>query len=191
MWIYLTYHVSCFSPQPPFSFLLLFLNSIPLLSKSSFTLTTVYRSPFCHPLPVSLFSFSNFFPLPPSQHRLLSRWEYFTRDSIKKKKNNPTNIVKELTLAAFSSSEHTRINESSKRAGAPAESNPHGNICFLCSLASKWIWGFMALSAAQILSQVSAFCIKLEVLHICVSMLIEFSFTASFYLSCYRPQLEH
>lgn len=46
-----------FPSAPPFSFLLLFLNSIPLLSKSSLTLTAVSPAPFCHPLPAALFSF--------------------------------------------------------------------------------------------------------------------------------------
>lgn len=58
-----------------------------------------------------------------------------------------------------------------------------------CVLSSKWIWGFMALSATQILSWVSAFCIQLELLHVCFYMLTESSFIANFYLSCYGPQL--
>lgn len=170
MWTYLTYHVSCFSPQPPFSFLLLFLNSIPLLSKSSFTVTAVYLSPFCHPLPASLFSFSNFFPLPPSQHRLLSRWEYFTQWFKNKKK-----IVKELILAALSSSEYSYKPVPRKGLG-----HPHNQTCMeilvSCVLSSEWIWGFMALSDTEILSWLSAFCIKLQLWPLCVYRLIKFSF---------------
>lgn len=134
------------------------------------------QSPLCTSLPFATHCLLLYFLFPISFPSLHLSTDFFPGENIllsdlKTKKK----FVKELILAALSSSEYSYKPVPRKGLG-----HPHNQTCMeilvSCVLSSEWIWGFMALSDTEILSWLSAFCIKLQLWPLCVYRLIKFSF---------------